>query len=221
MKRYNEDFRLIGPKEIPNDPQSRHVNVMDGVFAIDVRKDDLLRFANSGESEEEDGLIYAQFVMELAAAAGALDCYVTHNEYLLRNDPNCMPFTGAPLIDTQRLLEFIKAEAITGEAEQRFPLPFEFAPLDRPYLALTPIPENSDTDGGEGARACTDLTMASPNTKLGGGRAYSLSLGDATEGDIQSFLFLPKAASGGGGGGRGLLGRQDYRMLKKRKTSDE
>jgi hypothetical protein len=193
---------------------------MDGVFAIDVRKDDLLRFANSGESEEEDGLIYAQFIVELAAAAGALDCYVTHNEYLLRNDPNCMPFTGAPLIDSQRLLEFIRVEDITGEGEQRFPLPFEFAPLDRPYLSLTPILESTDAEG-ELAKPCADFTLASSNTRVNGARTYAMSLGDATEEDIQSFLFVSKAASSGGSGQRALLVRQDYRMLKKRKTSDE
>lgn len=216
--KYNDDFRLVGPKENPTDPQSKHLNVMEGgVFAIDVHQDDLLRFANASESEQEDGLIYAQFMVEFAAASGALDCYVTYNEYLLRHDPNRSPFTGVPLIDSNRLLEFIRTEEITGEAGQRFPLPFDFLPMDRPYLALTPVPEDPERTGDE-PRPCSDFALASQNAHVNGDRSYTLSLGDATEEDVMSFLFVPK--SGAGGGNRMLLGRQDYRMLKKRRTED-
>ena len=213
---YNGELRLVGPKEDPNDQQSRHCNVMEGgVFAIDINKEDLLRFANSGESEAEDGLVYAQFMVEFAAAAGALDCYVTYNEYLLRHDPNRSPFTGVPLIDSQRLLSFIRTEDITGVPGQRFPLPFEFLPMDQPYLALTPIPEDPELTG-EAPRACPDMAFASQNTDVGGDRAYTLSLGDATEEDIMTFMYVPKTAACGGN--RMMLGRQDYRTLKKRKT---
>ena len=216
--RYNEDFRLVGPKEDPNDQQSKHRNVMDGgVFAIDISREELLRFTNSGESEEEDGLVHATFLVELAAAAGVLDCYVTYNEYLLRHDPNRSPFTGVPLIDSQRLLEFIKTEDISGAAGQRFYLPFDFFPMDRPYLELTPIPESSETVG-ETPRPCADFSLASENTSVAGARSYKLSLGDATEEDIRCFLFVPKTSATGGG--HMLQGRQDYRMLKKRKASD-
>jgi hypothetical protein len=217
--KYNDDFRLVGPKENPSDPQSRHLNVMDGgVFAIDIHSSDLLRYSNASESEAEDGLVYAQFVVEFAAASGALDCYATYNEYLLRNDPNRSPFTGVPLIDSHRLLEFIRTEDISGEPGQRFPLPFDFLPMERPYLALTPVPEDPERSGEE-PRPCADLALASQNAHLSGDRSYQLSLGDATEEDVMTFLFVPK--SGAGGANRMLLGRQDYRMLKKRKTGGE
>ena len=215
--KYNDDYRIVGPKENPTDPQSKHLNVMEGgVFAIDMHRDDLLRFANAGESEVEDSLIYAQFLVDFAAAAGALDFYVTYNEYLLRQDPNRSPFTGAPLIDSHRLLEFIRTEEITGEPGQRFPLPFDFS-MDRPFLALTPVPEDPERSGEE-PRPCSDFAITSQNAHVGGDRIYTLSLGDATEEDIQTILFVPK--SGAGGGNRMLLGRQDYRMLKKRKAED-
>jgi hypothetical protein len=213
--RYNEDYRLVGPKETPADPQSRHLNVMDGgVFAVDIKKEDLLRFTNAGEAEEEDGLVYAQFIVEFAAASGALDCYVTHNEYLLRNDPNRSPFTGAPLIDTNRLLECVRAEDITGVVGQRFPLPFEFAPLERPFLTLEPVQEEEP-----GAPlACSDLVLASENAHPAT-RSYMLTLGDATEEDIMRFLFVPKSASSAGNSSLG--GRQDYRMLSKKRKAGE
>ncbi len=211
LMRYNEDFRLVGPKETPSDPQSRHLNAMEGgVFAIDLRKEDMLRFTNAAEQEEEDGLVYAQFVVELAAAAGALQCYVTYNEFLLRNDPNRSPFTGVPLLDTHRLLEFVRAEDL-AEGGRRFPLPFDFSPLDRPFLTLEPAEET------EGARPCEDLVLASENAPTNGGRAYVLTVGDATDDSIMRFLFVPKT---GPSGGKGMAGRQDYRLLKKRKQAD-
>ena len=214
-RRYNEDFRLVGPKETPADPQSRHLNVMEGgVFAVDIKKEDLLRLTNAGEAEEEDSLVYAQFIVEFAAASGALDCYVTHNEYLLRNDPNRSPFTGAPLIDTNRMLECVRAEDITGVVGQRFPLSFDFAPLDKPFLTLEPVQEE---DPGE-ALACTDMVLASENARPGA-RSYVITLGDATEEDIMRFLFVPKSASSAG---KSLLGgRQDYRMLSKKRKAGE
>lgn len=217
LVKYNEDYRLLGPKENPSDPQSKHLNAMEGgVFAVDIRKEDLLRFTNAAEQEEEDALVYAQFVVELAAAAGALECYVTHNEYLLRHDPNRSPFTGAPLIHTQRLLEFIRSEEITGVVGQRFALPFDFSPLERPFLTIEPV----DPEATQAVpRACDDLVLASENADTAGGRAYVLTLGDATEESIMRFLFVPKiAASGVGGGGSMMAGRVDYRLLKRRKT---
>jgi hypothetical protein len=209
---YNGDYRLVGPKEDPKDQQSRHRNVMDGgVFAIDVRKEDLLRFSNSGEPEEEDGLVYAQFVLEFAAAAGALDFYVTYNEYLLRTDPNRSPFTGAPLIDSNRLLEFISVDALG----QRIPLPFDFFPMEQPYLTLTPIPEEPVVAeaGVSPRRPHEDFVLTSENG-ADGLQAYMISLSDATEEDIMRILFVPKRVAGSGS----QFGRQDYRMLKRRKT---
>lgn len=223
IMKYNEDFRLVGPKETPNDPQSRHVNVMDGssVFAVDIRKEDLLRFANSGEASEEDGIIYAQFMVDFASAAGALDCYVTCNEYLLRNDPNRSPFTGVPLIDSERLLDFIKTDDITGKPGQRFRLPFDFFPMDQPYLSLTPIHEAPENHEDGVARPCSDFSLTSTNALSSSERTYLLTLGDATDDDVMSFVFVPKGASSAGGvGGVKLLGRQDYRMLKRRRIEE-
>lgn len=211
--KYNEDYRLVGPKETPSDPQSRHLNVMDGgVFAIDMHKEDLLRFTNACEAEEEEGLTHAQFLIEFAAASGALECYVTYNEYLLRHDPNRSPFTGVPLVDSNSLLQCIRSEDISGVVGQRFSLPFDFSPLERPYLTLEPIEERAGEEGG--ARPCEDFALASENTAVSG-RAYLLALGDATEEDIMRFLFVPKT---GPAGAKGSTGRQDYRLLKKRKT---
>ena len=91
VTKYNDDnYRLVGPKEDPADPMSRHLNVLaddqgGGVFAITVSKRDLLHFTNAVEpGDEENALACAQFLVDLAASAGALSCYVVHNEYLMR-----------------------------------------------------------------------------------------------------------------------------------------
>lgn len=214
LVRYNEDFRLVGPKESPLDPQSRHLDVMaGGVFAIDIKKEDMLRFTNACEEEEEDSLIYAQFVVELAAAAGALDCFVVYNEYLLRNDPNRSPFTGVPLLDTQRLLEFATPEAVAGAKQMR--LPFDFSPQEEPFLFVDSVQD----EGGDGKpRPCEDLVLASENT-ANLRRNYRLVLGDKQDAEIMRFLFVPKSANASGNGGGGLAGRQDYRLLKRQKTA--
>ena len=216
LVKYNEGYRLLGPKENPSDPQSRHVNVMEGgVFVVDIRKEDLLRFTNACEAEEEDGLVYAQFVVDMAAAAGALDCYVTYNEYLLRHDPNRSPFTGVPLVDTNSLLQCVQAaELASGGKGTRFPLPFDLSPLDHPFLTLESIDEHPGDE--DSARACDDLVLASENAQAGS-RAYVLSVGDSTEEDIMRLLFVPKT---GASGGKSQAGRQDYRLLKKRKHAD-
>ena len=58
---------------------------------------------------------------------------------------------------------------------------------------------------------------ASENAPTNGGRAYVLTVGDATDESIMRFLFVPKT---GPSGGKGMAGRQDYRLLKKRKQPD-
>lgn len=83
-------YRFVGPKLSPDDPESTHQNVMDGgVYAIDIRKEALLRFTNAAEESEEESLRYACCLLDLASSAGALDFYVTHNEYLLRTVRAC------------------------------------------------------------------------------------------------------------------------------------
>lgn len=83
---YKEDtLRLVGPKEDPKDPNSRHLNVMDGgVFAVDIPKDLLCRFTNAVDEDEGNRLAYARTLVDLASQAGALGCYVVYNEYRLR-----------------------------------------------------------------------------------------------------------------------------------------
>jgi hypothetical protein len=86
LVKYNDDFyRLVGPHETPGDDQSRHVNVIDGVCSVDIPKDRLMYFTNAPAETEAEGLNYSHFLVDLAAAAGALGCYVVYNEYVLRS----------------------------------------------------------------------------------------------------------------------------------------
>lgn len=229
ITKYSEDnFRLVGPKEDANDPLSRHLDVVEGggVFAITVSKADVLRFTNAVEPEdEENALIYAQCLLDLAASAGALTCYVVHNEYLMRRDPNGIPYTGVPLIDSNKLLESVSLPYLlqSGASKTKFLLPFSVVNMDSPFLAVdcACIDNNSAGDPDAKPLPCPDLVFASENAPVR--YAYPLSLGDATDEEFMRILFVPKSASAGrlacggsaSGGGSGMLERQDYRLLKR------
>jgi hypothetical protein len=254
LVKYNEDFRLVGPKEDPSNPGSRHLDVMEGgVFAVDILKENLLRFTNAVEQEEEDSLVYAQCLVDLAAAGGFLDCYVIYNEYLLRQvasfftrfcgvlvsdleniscsfivtnlknkqDPNRSPFTGVPLVDSNRLLECVDVDTLVQAAQgevQQFTLPFVVPNMDRPFLGVmaTPVCTLENLATLPTPLPCPDFALASENTPVAKG--YTLSLGDAVDEEFMRILYVPKCATSSGGGGKAPLDRQDYRLLKKQKT---
>lgn len=231
-----DSFRLVGPKENPTDPMSRHLDVMaGGVFAVDISSKNLLRFTNACETEDEDGLVYAQCLVDVASSVGALSCYVTHNEYLLRKDPNRSPYVGVPLIDSNKLLQCVQfslGESGGGAIPTRFPLPIaSVGHMDKPYLQIDLSCVDNNSSGEEATPLhCPDFALASENAPTR--YAYPLSLGDAVEEDFMRILFLPKAgvgaAAGGGAGGggvglacgRGVLERTDFRLLKRQKTSE-
>ncbi len=222
-----DGYRLVGPKVDPSDPMSRHLDVMDGgVFAVDISKRDLLHFTNASEEEEEDCLVYAQCLVDLASSAGALTCYVVHNEYLLRKDPNRSPYTGVPLIDSNKLLECVQIPPASSDEEQqtRFSLGFSVVNMDHPFLDIGLGYVDNNSAGEEvAALPCEDFVLASENARVR--CAYPFSLGDSLESEIMRMLFVPKSVIGGfGGAGKGVGGgsgleRMDYRLLKKRRAA--
>lgn len=89
--KYNDELmRLVGPKEDPSDPESRHSNVMSNVYAIDIPNEVLFQFTNAVEGDVEDNVAYARVLVDFASAAGALSFYVNHNERLLRVVSDCI-----------------------------------------------------------------------------------------------------------------------------------
>lgn len=54
-------------------------SVIHGVQTVDIMKTDLLHFTNAGENDK-----YASLLLEMAAAAGCLYCWVFRNEYYTR-----------------------------------------------------------------------------------------------------------------------------------------
>jgi hypothetical protein len=217
-------YRFVGPKISPDDPESTHHNVLaGGVYAVDIRKDVLLRFTNAVDADEEDSLRYACCLLDLASSAGALDFYVVHNEYLLRTvspslspenppsliipspqDPNRSPFTGVPLIDTKALLKCI--DGSTAGENPAFPLPFSVHNMDEPRFVLESLRPISQETGRP--VECRDLVLSSADAEVQ--RGYSIALGDACDPEIMRFLFTPKRA-----GGQTGLDRMDYRAAKR------
>ena len=216
-----DGYRLVGPKADSSDPMSRHLDVMEGgIFAVDISKGDLLRFTNGMEEEEEDSLIYAQCLVDLAASAGALSCYVVHNEYLLRKDPNRSPYAGVPLIDSNKLLECVGT--LSPTATTTFPLPFPMGNMDAPYFSvdLACVDNNSAGDEDTAALHCPDFVFSS-GSAAGVRYAYPIKLGDAVDDDIMRLLFAPKSVvfAGVGSTKRATLERTDYRLLKKQRVA--
>ena len=132
-----------------------------------------------------------------------------------KQDPNRSPFTGAPLIDSNKLLECVDADQLDAQGlVRKFPLPFEVPNMDRPFLGALGIAvctlENLAT--ASPPLSCQDFVFASENTPVA--RGYTLSLGDAVDEEFMRILFVPKTTSVG----KAPLDRQDYRLLKKQKT---
>ena len=133
-------------------------------------------------------------------------------------DPNRSPFTGVPLVDTNKLLEFVALAAVDGVTPTRFPLPFPVVNMETPCLTVTLACVDNNSAGEDApALPCTDFVLASENAPVR--NAYPLSLGDAVEEDFVRMLFLPKAScSGSSFGAMSTLERQDYREIKRRKV---
>jgi len=179
---------------------------MEGVFAIDITKESLLRFTNSVEEDEENALQYARLIVDLASAMGALDGFVIYNEYRLRSDPNKSPFTGIPLLNTEKMLDFIKFDDPVPR-QLAIPVPAYVPNMDSPFVTVDTQPVPFPPEGK--SVACQDLGLGSESA--GGSNVYTISLSDSSEEDFMRFVFLPKA----GPTGQPLLDRPDYRQFKR------
>lgn len=144
---------------------------------------------------------YAVFLVDLAAAAGALSVYVTHNEFYHKQGQGLLPYRGAPLVDTELLLKMVEPDS------QVVDLPFAMEGLHNPYVSLDP--DAGPSEGGE-TKACSDFALSSKTVDTQ--RAYALTVGDTEQEDICTFYFTP--GQGATSGKTRAAGRVDYRALK-------
>lgn len=136
-------------------------------------------------------------------------------------DPNRSPFTGAPLVDSARLLECVDVERLLvgpPGTVRKFPLPFEVPNMDQPFLGVygMAVCNLENLTSPPPALPCPDLALASENTPVCKG--YTISLGDAVDEEFMRILFVPKKPNSERGG-KAPLDRQDYRELKRLKTA--
>lgn len=124
-------------------------------------------------------------------------------------DENRSPFRGTPLIDSNKLLDFIKVDQNTPETAS-FPLPFSVPNLENPFFRVRFQPEIQEEEGEE--QKCKDFVLASDGVKSS--RRYTLSLGDEHEECIMELAYIPKS------GPQIQVGtdRPDYRALKRART---
>jgi hypothetical protein len=200
----DDEMRMVGPKDGPN-PDSGHLEVASGIFAIDFSRDVMLRFVNGVEedpSNAEFAEFYARFLIDLSAAAGALSFYVVANEYRLRKDPSRVPFTGVPLVDTNKLLDFIDTRI--DEESPTFKLPFDVPTLRN---AIASVCFKAD-DTTSPPCPCPDFALSSRGNPAG--RSYGITFGDEHDPEMLTVFYTPKS--------RAITKqteRMDYHLCKK------
>lgn len=65
--------------------QGEHDDVVPGVYEIDILLEDMLRYTNAGSD-----VVTAKFLIDMAAAAGALYVWVFYNEYFKTKEPKVL-----------------------------------------------------------------------------------------------------------------------------------
>lgn len=160
--------------------------VTTGIQEIDVSKKDLLKFTNAGDNE-----MYARLLVELAAANDSLYCWVFHNEYYSRMDKDLNEFRGVPLIDTDRLLDFIDVDLESGEDCTKLTLPFEVPNMTSPHLLVYHEPKRVE---GEFELSAPDFVLAAANVNLE--RAYQMYVGCESNPTFMPILFKSTGGAG-------------------------
>ena len=124
-------------------------------------------------------------------------------------------------MDTHKLLECVETDQLLAGPPglvRKFPLPFEVPNMDSPFLGVLGMAicnlENLASPLSP-ALPCPDFALASENTPVCKG--YTLSLGDTVDEEFMRLMFVPKTPTERGG--KAPLDRQDYRELKRLKTS--
>lgn len=141
---------------------------LESVHEVDVREEDLLRFTNAG-----DNVGYAVFLCDMAASAGALSVLVIRDPYFQKEDSSFGEYRALPLINTEKLLRFVKTEFLPGSDDDvQYQLPFPIETLKAPYAVVNTAPVL--TVGG--APTCPDFVLHSEEVQSS--KAYPITIGD-------------------------------------------
>ena len=128
-------------------------------------------------------------------------------------DQNRSPYLGVPLIDTKKLLDFIKLDEARYSEPQIFPLPFEMPTMQKPFVKVS---LGAQSRSGSLCLPTDDFVLAFEESSVE--RGYELSFGDERDSDILTILFVPKVR--GVGSKSAGLERTDYRQFKRLKASE-
>lgn len=175
-------------------------NVITGIQELDVNKKDLMRYMNAGSNE-----LFPRLLVELAAACGALYCWVAKNEYYGKVDKDLTHWRCMPLIDTDVLLDFIDVNMTTDseDTQTTIHIPYEIPNLQDPVVTIKHTPDAPIP--GDSPITCSDFVLAALNVACD--RGYYLCIGTTTNPSIMPMIFR---SSGGAGTKRGGGGRVDW-----------
>ncbi len=171
-------------------------SVLPGVHEIDVSLSDLLRMTNAGSDRN-----FAMLIVELASAADCLYCWVSKNEYYVRNDKDKSEFRGVPLINTDALLDFVDINQESGEPYTTLNFPFEVPNMTGAQLTVNHEPERFD---GTFVPPCGDFVLSSDAAVIE--RGYKLSVGCEANPGFMPIIFK----STGGAGVKRTVGRMNW-----------
>jgi hypothetical protein len=173
--------------------------VITGVQELDVNKKDLMRSMNAGSNE-----LFPRLLVELAAACGALYCWVAKNEYYGKQDKDLTHWRCMPLIDTDVLLDFIDVNMTNDstDVQTTIHIPFEIPNFTDPIITINHHP---DSISGEHPITCSDFVLAALGVECE--RGYYLCVGTLKNPTIMPMVFR---SSGGAGTKRGNGGRINW-----------
>jgi len=182
-----DSYITTGPEEGWWSLVSDTNEVAPEIQKIDMEHGDVMGMTNAGENK-----YYMMFLMTLAAAADCLDFWVYRNEYNVNKNPSMSPFRGIPIIDTNKLLAFIKTDSLE---ECTYKIPFSIPGLPDAQVTIDTAPGQFGSPESDPEETCTDLVLRSDS--LFTERGYHLTFGCPQRANVMKMVF--KSVSSGAG----------------------
>ena len=209
----------------------RLYNVAEGLNEVDLPVEAVVRYTNCALDDPQARVAMLKIILDLACTAGALRLYVFHNSWYTRGvsrvcclmlcvcgvpdlgtdllqDSGHLEHRAVPLIDTEKLLDFIQVdprELSSDAREASFAVPYPIPGLVNPRVTLLLEPF------GQGGVAPPSQDLVLGAGALAFAKGYELVFSDDQDDDLWRMVFMPKQRLSVPGGPQG----PDFRALKR------
>lgn len=214
----------------------RLYNVAEGLNEVDLPVEAVVRYTNCALDDPQARVAMLKIILDLACTAGALRLYVFHNSWYTRGvsrvsclflsvacadlgadllqDSGHLEHRAVPLIDTEKLLDFIQVdprELSSDAREASFAVPYPIPGLVNPRVTLLLEPF------GQGGVAPPSQDLVLGAGALAFAKGYELVFSDDQDDDLWRMVFMPKQRLSVPGGPQG----PDFRALKRLREEGE